>query len=333
MIKSTLEVPVHHRSRSLIALGAAILSIVLAACSAQDDPGGFPTAGPLELRVGVPKTGNALSAYVAQAEGIFAAHNIKAEFVPVVNGAEALPMLVNNQIDVTLGDGFGTITAAGNGLPITVFGIATIQPKDISLDPAIIFTKDDSVKATDFSGKKFAVGALGGYHELAARSTIDTLGGASSKVQYVELAPASMADAVKKGDVAAALITEPYTTQAEKRGLHPLEPQAVGTQGVSGVLWVAKKDYAAKNPDVLEAFADAVEEAGHVVNKDRDLARKVAATFMTVEPEVIKVMRFPTFTDTVSDFSSLERLADLAVLYKMLPKKPDLSLLTLKVNG
>jgi NitT/TauT family transport system substrate-binding protein len=327
---------VHHHSRSFTALAAATLSIaLLAACGSQnDDAGGMPTAGEtLELRVGVPKTANATSAYLAESQGIFAAHHIKAEFVPVLSGAEALPMLVNNQIDVTLGDGFGTITAAENGLPLTVFGIATIQPKDISLDPAIIFTKDASDTVQDLSGKKFAVAALGGYHELAARSTIDTMGGTSSKVQFVELAQASMAAAIQKGDVAAALLTEPYTTQAEQQGLNLLEPQAVGTQGVSGTLWVSKKDYAAKNPAVLAAFADAVEEAGHLVNNDRDLARKVAATFMTVKPDVIKVMRFPTFTDSVSDFSSLDRLADLAIRYNMLKKVPDFSTLTVKVNG
>jgi NitT/TauT family transport system substrate-binding protein len=307
---------------------------LLSACGGQDGSTGTSDAGGTrELRVGVPTTANALSAYTAESEGIFAKHNIKVDFVPVVNGAEAIPMLVNDQIDVTLGDGFGTITAAANGLPLSVFGIATIQPSDVSLDPAIIFTRDASVTAKDLSGQKFAVSALDGYHELSSKSTIDTLGGDSGTVEYVELAPASMADAVESGDVAAALLTEPYSTQAEQRGLHPLAPQAVGAQGVSGTLWVATKDFTAKNADVLADFADSVEEAGHAVNEDQDLARSVAATYMTVEPEVIKVMRFPTFTDSVSDFSSLDKLADLALRYKMLDTEPDFDSLTIDVTG
>ncbi|MFE4663747.1 ABC transporter substrate-binding protein [Streptomyces sp. NPDC056716] len=322
--------------RSLPALGAALVTLTLiSACGGTDSSSsGTPeSSGLRELRVGVSATANSLSVYTAEEEGIFAEHNIKVDYVTVTNGAEAIPMLVNDQLDVTIGDGFGTISAATNGLPLSVFGISTIQPSDVTLDPAIIFTKDKSVTVDDLSGKKFAVSALDGYHELSAKSTIDTLGGDSSKVEYVELAPASMADAVESGDVAGALITEPYSTAAEQRGLYPLAPQAVGTQGVSGTLWVATKDSTTNNADVLADFAASVEEAGHLVNKDRDLARTVAATYMTVEPEVINVMRFPTFTDSLTDFSSLNVLVDLALKYKMLDKEPDIDSLTVDLTG
>lgn len=325
----------HHHSRFLSTLGAvALASALLNACGTPDNSRAMPDAGEtIELRVGVSTTANSLSAYVAKEEGLFARHNMTVEFVPVLSGAEAIPMLLNNQIDVTLGDGFGAINAATNGLPLAVFGMTTIQPSDISLDPAIIFTRDESVTVADLAGQKFAVSALGGYHELSSQSTIDTLGGDSSTVEYVELTPASMADAIESGQVAAALITEPYSTQAEQRGLHPLAPQAIGTQGVSGLLWMATQEYAANNRAVLDAFAEAVEEAGHLVNENRDLARSVAATYMTVEPKVIDVMRFPTFTESVRDFSSLDRLVELALRYGMLDEEPDLETLIVDVSG
>jgi NitT/TauT family transport system substrate-binding protein len=322
------------RSRSLVLVCVPAVSALLLAGCVSGGSAPDPTDGTtLELRVGIPVTANALSAYVAEEEGLFAAQNIEVEFVPVQSGAEAIPMLLNNQIDVTLGDGFGTITAAANGLPLAVFGVATIQPTDLSLDPAIIVTKDASVTVEDLADQKFAVSALGGYHELSSKSTIDTLGGDSSRVQYVELTPATMADAVENGQVAAALITEPYTTQAEQRGLHLLAAQAVGTQGVSGTLWVATQQAAAEHPDTLAAFAAAVEEAGHVVNEDPGLARTVAKTYMTVEPEVIDVMRFPTFTDRLSDTSGLDALVDLAVKYEMLDETPNMDQLVVTAGG
>lgn len=322
-------------SRSLAVLGTAAIGLALLTGCGDEDPATetAATGETVQLRVGVPTTANALSAYVAEDIGAFAERDIEVEFVPVLSGAEAIPMLMNDQIDVTLGDGFGTITAAANGLPLAVFGIATIQPSDVTLDPAIIFVKDESVTAQDLAGQRFAVSALAGYHELSSKSTIDTLGGDSSAVEYVELTPATMADAIEGGDVAAALITEPYATQAEQRGLYPLAAQAVGTQGVSGTLWVATQQQAAENADVLAAFSEAVEAAGHAVNEDRELARRVAATYMTVEPEVIEVMRFPTFTDSVTDFASLDRLAELALEYDMLDEQPDFDSLIVELTG
>jgi NitT/TauT family transport system substrate-binding protein len=277
--------------------------------------------------------GNAISAHLAAKE-YFEEAGLKVEFVDITSGAAAIPMLVNGQLDIALGDGIGTLTASANGVPLAIVGVATVQPEDPKLDATGIFTNNPSAKAADLSGKSFAVFQLGGAAELVARSAIDAEGGDSSQVNFVELQAPQMAAAIKADRVSAALITEPFATAAEKEGLTILNrPQAVGGPGLPAIYWITSQAYGQKNPAILDKFATSIQKANREANSNPAVARETAAGFLQMEPTVLNAMRLPVFAEDVTDTSKVSQFVDLANRYNVLKKQPDLDkLLSLKTK-
>ena len=325
------------KTLGVIALATAVLvTPILAGCATAAPAPEKTSAAPLEtvsIKVGLPLTANAASAYLAM-QGAFKDQALDVTPVKITSGAEAIPLLLNGGLDVALGDGIGTLTAASNGVPLAVFGIATVQPKDPNLDPTGLFAADKSVTFKDLNGQPFAVSQLGGAAELIAKAAIDAEGGDSSKVNFVELASEQMAAAIQAGTIKAALITEPYATAAEKQGLYVLDrPTSVGGPGLPATTWITTLQYGAQHADVLARFAKAVQEAGIAANKDSKSARAAAKTYMTAPAAVIDSIRFPVFSENVGDTAGMLDFVKLANKYKVFAKQPDMNqILSIKVT-
>jgi NitT/TauT family transport system substrate-binding protein len=279
------------------------------------------------LNVGVPSTANATSAYLA-GQKYFKQEGLSFKPVKVNSGAEAIPMLLKGQIDITLGDGIGTLTAAANGVPIAVIGVGTISPSDPKLDPTAVITADAGTKAPDLSGKKVAVTQLGGAAELVTKAAIDAQGGDSSKVTFVELNPAQISPAIKAGRVAAGLVQEPFATMAEQQGLHVLaRPQSEAEPGLPATLWVTSQKYAKQHPDVIAKFNDTIQKAAKEANGDPAVARKVAAGFTDSSAKTLASIRFPVFAENAGATGGVKDVLALANKYKLFSKQPDLNTL------
>jgi NitT/TauT family transport system substrate-binding protein len=304
-----------------LAAGAAVV-VIAAGCGSSPQP--RAAGGRQAVKVGLPGTANATSGYIA-GNRFFNRAGLEFAPVEVTNGAKAIPMLLNGQLDIALGDGMGSLTAAANGVPLQVIGVATQAPADPKLDPTALATADKGVTAARLAGKSVAVSQLGGAPELVAKAAIDAGGGDSSAVKFVELGSAQMVAALKAHRVDAALLTEPNATAAEQQGLPILSrPQSLGEPGLPSTLWVTSKKYAAEHPDVIKKFVAAVQSGGRQANADPAGARKVAATFMSIDPKVLQAIRFPLFAHDVGDTAPVRRFVDLANRYKAFPKQPDL---------
>ncbi|RAX43725.1 hypothetical protein DQ354_19250 [Arthrobacter sp. AQ5-06] len=326
-------------SKGVVAL--AFMTPLIAACGAPapaTDPSGSASAsGPAEittLKLGVPANANAISAHLAADKKYFEDAGLKVEFVDITSGAAAIPMLLNGQMDIALGDGIGTFTASSNGVPIAIVGVATTQPSDPKLDSTAIFTANAATKAPGLSGKSFAVSQLGGAAELVAKSAIDAEGGDSSKIEFVEMQAPQMAAAIKADRVAGALLNEPFATAAEKEGLSLLtRPQAAGGPGLPATYWITSQAFGQKKPAVMDKFVTGIQKAGREANSDPAVARETASKFLKMEPAVLNAIRLPAFADNVTDTSGLGKYIDLANRYNVLKKQPDLDkLLSIKAK-
>lgn len=329
-------------SKGIVAL--ALITPLLAACgSTPAAPATVPstsagTGGPNEgttVRVGVPANANAISAHLAVNKKYLEDAGLKVEFMDVTSGAAAIPMLLNGQMDIALGDGIGTLTASSNGVPIAIVGVATTQPSDPKLDSTAIFTSPAITKASDLTGKSFAVSQLGGAAELVAKSAIDAEGGDSAKIEFVEMQAPQMAAAIKADRVAGALLNEPFATTAEKEGLTLLtRPQAAGGPGLPATYWITSQAYGQKNPAVMDSFATGIQKAGREANSNPELAKETASKFLQMEPAVLNAIRLPAFAENVTDTSGLSKYIDLANRYSVLKKQPDLEkLLSIKATA
>ncbi len=322
----------NHKSPLLAASVVAI--IALAGCSSAVTPTASPASKSLTtITVGVsPSTASAAIYLGKQKE--FAAHGLDVKLTIIQSGAQAIPLLLNGGLQFALGDAAGTITAATNGIAITATGVATVSPTKASQDYSSIVATDATITSvSDLSAKTVAVNQLKGIAQLTAAAAIDKKGGDSSKVRFVELAFPQMVDAVASGKVSAALVVEPFLSAGKAQGLHVvLAPQAYSVPGLPSTIFVASSAYAKANKSVISDFNRAVSEAGTRANADPALARKIAGTYTTISPDVLKVIALPIFANRVADTSGLRKLASLMTTYKFLAVKPDFTALLLSGN-
>ena len=147
------------RSRMFLLVSAAI-ALSAAACGgpSSDSTGsaggssGGSSGGVASVTVGVSPSIASASAYLA-AKGTFAAEGLDVKFSTIQSGAEAIPRLLNGELAFALGDPAGTVTAASNGVELTVTSVATLAPSNPEQDfSGIIALKPELTSVIHGSG-------------------------------------------------------------------------------------------------------------------------------------------------------------------------------------
>jgi NitT/TauT family transport system substrate-binding protein len=262
------------------------------------------------------------SLYLASQNGTFKKHNLTVTTQTVTSGQEAIPLLLNGQIQFTAADSLGAILAIAHKVPLLFVAPAAYTPADPSRDSTALLVKGNSsiTTASGFNGKTIAVNAVGGIVQLAAEASIDLAGGDSRSVKFVEIPFPQMVAAVQGGQVDGAVEAEPYVALGKDSGLRSVLSVTSKTMaGVPTVVYVTSKAYAAAHPDIVRAFAASLVAANTELATNPEEVRTVGAKSTAVPPAALARLTLPVFRPTPMTVSSLVKLQTLMVKYKLLP--------------
>jgi NitT/TauT family transport system substrate-binding protein len=317
--------------RFLVALLGCVATF--AACSSSGSGGGgnsspagsSPAGGSTaststettKITVGTSPSLSNVSLYLAASStgGQFAENHLSATPQVVQSGAQAVPLLLNGQLQFTAADPLGALAAIANQTPILIVASGNVAGKDAEHDNTALIVKSDSgiSSAADLSGKTVAVNALNSLAEVGAKAAIDARGGDSSKVKWVELPIPQMQAAVEKGTVAAAVTTEPFLSASTEAGLTSLMPVlSVAMPGTPQLVYLTSKSYAESHPEVVLQFQKAITAANQQLTDDPSLIKTIAATSTTVAADVLDKIVLPVFdppTPTVAELTALQSQA------------------------
>ena len=311
---------------------AASLSLLLTGCGSSGGPGSSPSSGAnpsggvQSVTVGTSPAILNVSLYYASQSGIFGKNGLDVTPKVLASGEEAIPLLLNGQIQFAASDPVGVITAISKNLPVVFVAAAGYPPTDPSKDIIGLLVKPSIKSAADLNGKTIAVNALGGNLELAAMAAIDQAGGDSSSMKFVVMALPAMNAAVQSGTVAAAVDSEPFVTSGKQAGLSNLLPiTATSEPGIPTVVYMTSKSYASSHGDVVKAFLKSLNAANTDLAQDPAKVRSVAVTSTGAPAALLANINLPLFKSATLTLDSLNRLQDLMIKYKLLTKKLDLS--------
>lgn len=306
----------------------ALVGLLAAACSSTSgstastaSTASSGSGASTALKVGTSPTLSNASLYLAAENGLFKSHGLAVTTQLETSGAEAVPQLLNGQIQFTAADPLGALVAISQNVPLVIVAQGNVVASDLAQDTTglLVSARSGIHDAAGFTGKTIAVNALDSLSQVTAEAAIDAAGGDSAKVKFVELPIPQMIAAVQRGTVDGAVLNEPYVTQAKQAGLVDVFPvMSKAIPDVPQIVYVASKAYVAAHPAVVQAFAASITAANGDLSNNPGLIRSVGAKSTTVGSGVLAKIILPTFSSAALSTTSLARLEQLMVRYKVL---------------
>ena len=316
------------RNRLIAGVGVAALSLLLAACgnsSEQDSGDGELT----EISVGAIPIGDTAALHIADQQGFFEEEGLEVEIVETSGGAIAVPGVVAGDYDFAFGNTVSLMVAQDEGLDLRYVTNGATTTGEPGEDFAAVVAQEGSQLETsaDLTGGAASSNNLNNIGDLSIRLAVDNAGGDGSNMEFVELGFGEAQAAVENGNVEAALILEPFLTPALDEGLQPVSwPYAEAHPEFDIGGFFTRADYFEEDPETVEAFSNAINEALEFSEENPDQVREVIGSYVPIEDDVLEEMVLPKFTPEFSR-DGLQEMGEAAVKHGVINEEPDLDAL------
>lgn len=258
---------------------------------------------PPALKVSVLRYGSQATAYVAQKHGFFKKHGLDVELVEVKSSGAAIIAQRSGSIDIVftiLGTVFSANERGFDLVALVQNEISRSEPPDL----AAILVRADSPFRTlkDLAGAKIGVSGLHSQSHVSVLTSMRNAGLDPSTVSFMEMPAESQLGALLSGQLDAATVVDPYTTQAirSEKARVISWPNIESVKGQPQAAMWAKRSWVEKNPDAARRFAAAMREAIDYMNADESRAIKEIIDYTGIDPKLVEGMPLNVFTYKVS---------------------------------
>ncbi|MGY1633322.1 ABC transporter substrate-binding protein [Geodermatophilus sp. SYSU D01186] len=315
-----------HRRTTVAALTG--VTLLVASCGGGDDAASStPEEGGLTTITVADTAGAPLNflTYGVQ-QGHFEDAGLELEVSASTGGATVIPQLVQGDLDVAGSNVVSVLVAAEQGLPLRMVAGGTSTSEETEQDFSALMVAPDS-PVTDISqlaGQRIAVNTLRNINDVVVGAMLEDAGLAPDSVEFVELPFPDMAPAVLGGDVAAAVVIEPFLTSAEQQGMKIIgHPYSELRPGLQIGTYVMSAQAVQEEPEVAEAFLEGVQATADDIREDPEAFRAALPEISDISPELAAQVRINTWQGA-TDRESVELIQDRMVSYGLIDAPVDL---------
>ncbi|MEV4844367.1 ABC transporter substrate-binding protein [Micromonospora matsumotoense] len=316
--------------KKVMALGLiAVTAIALTGCTDSDASTPSPqTSGDLrKIRVAALPITETAALWGGIKAGIFAERGLQVEVLPAQGGAQAIPALMNGDIDFAIGQPFGPFRADLQNLGVVIIGnYASSYADGDDINAVVASAKSGVTRPADLAGKRVAVNSLGAAGDVTIMAAVEKDGGDPTRIKFVEVAFPDAPAQLAAGNIDAAWVPEPFVTQLKGRGdtfvVAPYQSVVPGLATLTTITTTARMDKDAKLVgDFSAAMKKTLQWAQDPANTPA--VRQAIKDNLQLPPPVAESVKLPAFGWDV-DRASLQKLAELAQKYRVLDQQPDL---------
>ncbi|WP_094602873.1 Putative aliphatic sulfonates-binding protein [Sporomusa silvacetica DSM 10669] len=248
-------------------------------------------------------------------------------------GPELMEAMAAGEIDVAyIGPG-PALTGFARGVPIQIISGASSAGAVLVADP-----KSNINGLKDLAGKKVAIPQYGNTQDISLRHLLVEYGlkdkAKGGDVEIFQAAPADVLSLFSQNQVDAALIPEPWGAILEQKGGAKLvlDWNHIWKEGnYPTTVVITRKDYAEKNPSIINAFLAAHRKAVEFINCRPDERGKIVnnqlkiITNKEIPAEVLETAFRRTHATIDIDWQVLQEYADILVEAGYLKERVDIS--------
>jgi NitT/TauT family transport system substrate-binding protein len=315
--------------KKVIALAVlAGVAIALTGCTDSDAPA--PSSGAdgelRKVRVAALPISETAALWGGIQAGIFRKQGLDVEVLPAQGGAQAIPALINGDIDFAIGQPFGPFRADLQNLGVVIVGnYASSYAEGDDINAVVASAKSGITRPAQLAGRKVSVNSLGAAGDVTIMAAVEKDGGDPKKVEFVEVAFPDAPAQLEAGNIDAAWVTEPFITQLRQRGDKVVvEPYQATIPGLATLTTITSTKLTESDAALVTGFSAAMKEtltwAKDPANETK--LRQAIKDNLELPEAVADSVRLPEFGWEL-DRAGLEQLAALAQKYGVLDRQPD----------
>jgi NitT/TauT family transport system substrate-binding protein len=309
--------------KKLLALSGVLLVLVLSSCGDDSatssegktvvDVATFPFAGSAPLFVGLE-------------HGFFEEEGLEIKPRMLVSGPVAVTSVVSGETPIGFSSSVPLLIARSQGLPIRVISPGELAGEDSRhAGSAVVVNADSPIKdAQDLEGKTIGVVALKDIGEVTVKEALRKRGADPEKLKFVEIPFPEMNAALEAGEVDAAWLIEPFTSEAKAAGARVISYNYVETSpDLTIALYFTTEEYEDENPETVEAFAAAMSKSLAYSEAHLEEVRKIIPTYTEIPAPVAEKMVLPSWKPDINR-PKMQLLIELCERYGLIEDAPSL---------
>lgn len=270
------------------AVAAGVVLAILFLPSVTGGSAAAPSVQPANLNVAVVPAADSAGFFVALHEGLFAKNGLHVTFIPAVSSETVIDAQAldepQDRIDISCGNYVSYIQAQENydqgkrsastndpmvAANLDIFAEGSVMEQ--GAQGLYVLPGSNIRTLADLEGKTIGVNAPGNILYLLAASALADNGLSVTGVHFAYYPLPEMAAMLQAGKVAAAVLPEPFASQAEQSmGVLPLADLNQGATAAFPVQGCAvTRQWATVHPQALAAFRAAFEQGQEIADTDR----------------------------------------------------------------
>lgn len=278
---------------------ALCFTLIAAACgdTSSDATGDADASdpGPTELRVAYVPATTTLPLHVAEAQGYFDQHGLDVTLTEAANISD-IPATLGRQFDIALGTATDLIRAGNAGVDVVQIAGNTIDTEENPFVRLIVRPDSGIDNVAQLEGKTVASPTLSGVIHAAVLYWAQEQGLDPSTITGVQVPPPNLPDQLQAGQVDAVEALEPFASQLVANGNVSLgDPFASIGLPLATNFWIASGAWARSNPDAIDGYVDALEQAVAYIADNPDDARSVLQDYTGFPPQIAETVPLPTY--------------------------------------
>jgi NitT/TauT family transport system substrate-binding protein len=310
----------NHRLFGLVITAVMCLSVVLSACQPA-----APAKDEVTLKIAVIPVLDTLPMYVAQAEGLFEAHGVKVEFIPVASGAERDQVVSSGQADGMVNEVLSVLFYNKEKTQVQIVRYARTATSTNPLFRILASSKSGITDVNGLKGVEIGI-AQGTVIEYLTERLLQAEGFTPDEIKTVAVPkiPDRLA-LLNSGELKAAMLPDPTTTVAMNAGAVVVLDDTKHPE-YSHSVYSFRKEVIDAHPEAIRSFLAAVEEAVAKINanptgynqvlKDHNLVPAALVDTYSCPPFVTKGVPTKAQFDDVLAWAKEKRLLTQDVSYE-----------------
>nr|CTQ90019.1 putative extracellular solute-binding protein [Kibdelosporangium sp. MJ126-NF4] len=288
-----------------------------------------------KIRLGLLPVVDVASVHLAIQEGYFKQEGLDVDLVTIQSSATAIPDLISSKgtYDIVFGNYVSFFNSQAKGVAEQVEGLKFVADGYVAKPNTwmvLAGANSPAKKITDLPGKRIAVTARHSLAEVSIRSVLKVSGVDAGQVTFLEMPYTDMGAALAANRVDAALLAEPFITQAGKEhGAVKLFDAAEGPTSelpIAGYGTTGK--FARENPKTIAAFQRAFAKGQEAAGADRAKIEKLLPVYAKIDKDTAALVNLGGFPSRL-EATRLQRIPDLMLEFGMLQKRVDASTMIL----